>query len=220
MAKRRLRRRSAEPSQYRRRWTRVGSHRKLVVFGSIGVAVALLAAMIVVDGPAATSSTARADEPVSVEAGPSSSEPPAASDSPLLGEAVLVAAGSIHAVDPTDLIPSGLPSAGGPHAAAPLPTGVFNDPIAVEGSAVHSLEHSAVWIADSPSLLSESAVARLERVVRDFPVDVILAPRPQNVVAIALVSWGRRLVAQDVDEALVADFVRTNRNRSPEPGVR
>lgn len=210
----------SHPSRSRQLWASFGWTRQFLVFASIAGVVASLAAFVVVGRAATPSSIEPFDVPAFVGAGPASSEPSIASDRPLLGEAVSVAAGSIHALDPTDLIPGDLPSAGGPHAAEPLPTGVFDDPIAVEGSAVHSLEHGAVWIAYSPTLLSDAALTRLDRVARSFSEDVILAPRPQNAAAITLVSWGQRLVTQDLDEARVADFVRTNRNRSPEPGIR
>lgn len=148
---------------------------------------------------------------------------PGASDDPLLGEAVQLPAGrraAAHTTNAADMIGTpGEPPSGGPHFPQPWPTGAFDEPIP-DGNAVHSLEHGVVWISYNPELLDAGQVAVLEDVADDFRQDVILSPRPQNERAVYAVSWARVLGMDGVDAELLREFVRTNRNRSPEPGIR
>ena len=53
-----------------------------------------------------------------------------------------------------------------------------------------------------------------------FGRDVIVSPRPQNETPITALSWGRILRMDTADDDLLRDFVRSNRDRSPEPGIR
>ena len=112
-----------------------------------------------------------------------------------------------------------LPHAGGPHGPSPLRHGVYDDPIS-EPHAIHAMEHGVVWLTYQPELLSDGDFERLEDVAKDHNRDVILSPRLENADPIVLVSWGQRLVMDTLDEDLVGEFIRTNRNRSPEPGIR
>jgi hypothetical protein len=142
------------------------------------------------------------------------------SEDALLGEAPPLPARSIHTSNPTDMIGRpGEPPAGGPHFAQPQRTGIYDEPVP-DGNAVHSLEHGIVWITYNPELLSGEAIDMLENIADDFRRDVILSPRPQNSMAVAAVSWGRVLSLDAPDEQLLKDFIRTNRDRSPEPGIR
>jgi hypothetical protein len=143
--------------------------------------------------------------------------PTSPSDDPLLGEAVRI--GPATHVDPSEVPIGALPQAGGPHAASPLRDGIYDEPVS-EPHAIHALEHGLIWITYQPDLLSADDYARLEAVAEDHSRDVILSPRLQNVDPIVLVSWGRRLIMEDLDTQLVDDFIRTNTNRSPEPGIR
>ena len=144
------------------------------------------------------------------------------SDGPLLGEDVPLPPGRErrHTDNPGELVGQpGEPPAGGPHFAQPWPVGVFDEPVA-DGNAIHSLEHGIVWISYNPDLIDGAGLAALEDVAGDFRRDVILSPRPQNSIAVAAVSWGRILRLDAVDADVLKDFIRTNRDRSPEPGVR
>jgi len=143
--------------------------------------------------------------------------PTSPSEDPLAGEAVQL--GPSSHVDPSAVPIGTLPQAGGPHASSPLRNGIYEAPIQ-EGNAIHAMEHGVVWVTYQPNLLTADEIARLTDVANDFRRDVILAPRLENVDPIVLVSWGRRLILSDLDEDVVADFIRTNRNRSPEPGIR
>jgi hypothetical protein len=149
---------------------------------------------------------------------PSSTE---VSSDELLGEArVSSAALHISGNDPAQVeVPSGEPPTGGPHFSVPQRTGVYDDPIN-DGNAIHALEHGIVWISYHPDLVDEETLRVLRDVADAFGNDTMLSPRPQNAMPIALASWGRLLTMSSLNEELAREFIRTNRNRSPEPGVR
>jgi len=140
------------------------------------------------------------------------------SDDALLGEAVSLPTAT-H-VDVGTLGPNPpLTPAGGPHYPTPLRQGIYEQPV-TDGNAIHSLEHGMVWLTYLPDELSADALRGLNDIASDFGRDVILSPRPENGAPIIVVSWGRRLTLHAVDDQLLRDFVTTNRNRSPEPGLR
>ena len=142
-----------------------------------------------------------------------------ASDDPLLGEAIAIGPAT-HTLDVSEMeIVAGRPPVGGPHFQQPLDTGIYAEAPA-DGFLVHSLEHGIVWFSYNLDLVSEADVSALEAIAEDFSNDVILSPRPGNSMAIAAASWGRLLSLDALDEELLREFVTTNRNRSPEPGIR
>lgn len=146
--------------------------------------------------------------------------PTGSSTAPLLGEAVTLGP-TTHVEDVSELqITEGQPPAGGPHLVSSLAPGIYTEP-QQDGVAIHSLEHGMVWISYQPDLLGPGDLETLQKVARAYRGDVILSPRPANSAAVSLVSWGRRLTAtMPLEEQQLRDFVKTNLNRSPEPGVR
>ncbi len=162
-----------------------------------------------------------------------------ASSDPLIGGSVELPAGSEatrHTTNVADLVGNpGEPPAGGPHFGGPecvppsygtfcgpLPYGIYDHQVA-DGNAIHSLEHGIVWITYDPELIAGEALQLLEDVANDFRRDVILSPREQNALPIYAVSWGRILRidgTNGVEVDALRDFIDTNRNRSPEPGIR
>ena len=141
------------------------------------------------------------------------------SDDPLLGEEVTLGPGT-HVTDASALqITPGQPPAGGPMFPETQRQGVYDRPVP-DGRAIHSLEHGLIWISYSPDLLDTAVVSALEDIADDFRRDVIVSPRPDNAMPIAAVSWGRILRLDEFDGEQLRTFVRTNRNRSPEPGIR
>jgi len=142
-----------------------------------------------------------------------------ASDDPLLGEAIAIGeATHVQTLGEMEIV-AGRPPVGGPHFLQPLDTGIYEETPS-DGFLVHSLEHGIVWLSYNADLLSEADVSALEAIAGDFSNDVILSPRPDNSMAIAAASWGWLLSLDELDEELLRDFVTTNRNRSPEPGIR
>jgi hypothetical protein len=75
-------------------------------------------------------------------------------------------------------------------------------------------------LAYSPDLLDTQGLETLKALAAEYSRDVILSPRTVNDVALYAVSWGRRLQATPGDIDLLRTFIETNRNRSPEPGIR
>jgi hypothetical protein len=142
------------------------------------------------------------------------------SDGDLMGDPVpMTSAAHIDDAALMDIQP-GLPPAGGPHFGRWLPTGFYEEP-QQDGLIVHSLEHGVIWFSYNPDLISEEDLEVVRQVQNEFSNDVIASPRMDNSAPLFLVSWGQRLEApQPVSADLLRDFVRTNRNRSPEPGVR
>ena len=136
----------------------------------------------------------------------------------LLGEPVALATAT-HVEDGALGPNPPLTPAGGPHHFVPLRQGIYDQPVP-DGNAIHSLEHGMVWITYQPDDVSAETLEVLDGIASDFGRDVILSPRLENSSPIIVVSWGQRLVMDGVDEQLVRDFVTTNRNRSPEPGLR
>lgn len=125
-----------------------------------------------------------------------------------------------HIADPLLLqIPNGEPPTRGPHFAVPHATGIFQQPVP-DGNAIHSLEHGIVWISYNPAKVDNATIKGLQDLGRQYAVDVIVSPRPENAKAIAIVSWGQILTLDKFEKDTLEKFITTNRNRSPEPFVR
>jgi hypothetical protein len=111
-----------------------------------------------------------------------------------------------------------VPPAGGPHAPVWQNCGFYDTPVANE-TAVHSLEHGAVWLAYNPTL-PDAGRQTLKRLVagRTFvlasPVEGLNAP----VVAAA---WGKLLRTNGPDDPRLTQFIQafTNGPQTPEPGA-
>jgi hypothetical protein len=116
-------------------------------------------------------------------------------------------------------IREGDPLPGGPHTAPPQSADFYEAQIE-DGAAIHSLEHGMIWIAYHPDLVTPEDVDTLREVQDRFSRDVIVSQRPQNATPITALSWGRILRLDAADGDALRDFVRRNRDRSPEPGLR
>lgn len=137
----------------------------------------------------------------------------------LMGEEYPITSSSHVATVGELQITPGIPPAGGPHFVQPMDTGVYNEPVP-DGRVIHSLEHGIIWISYNPDLVTSEDLAAMGRVAGEHSRDVILSPRPENSMPIAIASWGRLLRMDSADEDLLNQFVQTNVNRSPEPGLR
>ena len=178
----------------------VDSFGGFLVVGSIGAAIVVVVALVVLNRPGDQGART-------------------ASTQPLMGELINTPERT-HVADQSLLrIVSGQPPAGGPHFATAQAVGTYDTPIP-DGNAIHALEHGIVWISYNPDKVDAGAVTALKRVAQAYPRDAILSPRPDNSMPIALASWMRLLRQDTLDEQQMRDFIVTNRNRSPEPFAR
>ena len=143
-----------------------------------------------------------------------------AGDGALSGEEVTEAEIGPPTHDPNGIpIRDGDPLPGGMHDRRPLTAGFYESQIA-DGAAIHALEHGLIWIAYQPDLVTPEDIEVLRAIQDRFSRDVIVSPRPQNETPVTALSWGRILRMDTADDDLLRDFVRSNRDRSPEPGLR
>ena len=166
-----------------------------MVPGGIGIVVVLIIAVIV--WPAIRSAT-----------------------QPLLGEEITEEVMGVATHDPAGIpIRDGDPLPGGRHNPIPQAPDFYEAPIQ-DGAAIHALEHGLIWIPYQPDLVTPEDIEVLRAIQDRFGRDLIVSPRPQNESAVAALSWGRILRLDFADDELLRDFVRSNRARSPEPGIR
>lgn len=79
---------------------------------------------------------------------------------------------------------------------------------------IHNLEHGGIWI--SYKNLDERSIDILRKIARENSRSVVVTPREKNDVNVAVASWGRLLKLDSVDEVQIIDFIRKNKNKSPE----
>ena len=148
---------------------------------------------------------------------------------PAKGETVAIMPSEVHiAVDSDPGQYSTDPPTSGPHYASQLDAG-FYDESDVEnigpypaGYIVHSLEHGYVVFWYNCSLLNEQLCDELKVDIQNVMVEadnfkVIAFPWETIDVPLVMTSWGRIQKFEDFDTELANQFVKSNRNKSPEP---
>lgn len=112
------------------------------------------------------------------------------------------------------------PPVGGVHNGAWINCGIYKQQVAAE-SAVHSLEHGAVWISYNPNLI-EAEIITLREAVRDHPY-TLLAPARYGALSapVVAVAWGTRLNLPSASDPRLVRFIARYANgpQSPEPGA-
>lgn len=110
------------------------------------------------------------------------------------------------------------PPVGGDHAPVWQNCGFYDAPIPDE-TAVHSLEHGAVWITYR-SDLPPAQVETLRRLAgrRTF---ILVSPFPGLLSAVVASAWVVQLRAESTDDPRIVEFVRAFRigPQTPEPGA-
>jgi len=106
------------------------------------------------------------------------------------------------------------PSSGG-HYELTSSKGFHDEPVP-DQYVIHNLEHGDVWIAYHPRI-SEDAKDALQKF--EF-AKIIITPREENEMDIALVAWGR-VDAFDLEDGSlpaerIRDFIKRYRNKGPE----
>jgi hypothetical protein len=109
------------------------------------------------------------------------------------------------------------PPAGGAHAPAWQNCGFYDEAIPNE-TAVHSLEHGAVWITYRPDLGADE-LALLRGVARQS--FVLVSPFPNLPAPVVASAWGHQLRLPSASDPRLAQFVRYFRlgPQTPEPGA-
>jgi Protein of unknown function (DUF3105) len=110
------------------------------------------------------------------------------------------------------------PPVGGNHAPIWQNCGFYDTPIPNE-SAVHSLEHSAVWITYQPDLPDEEVDA-LRQLAHRQPY-VLVSPFPDLPAPIVASAWGYQVALESSDDPRLSEFVRAFRlgSQAPERGA-
>ena len=101
------------------------------------------------------------------------------------------------------------PPDGGPHSPVWLNCGIYAAPVS-SASAVHSLEHGAVWITYRPGLPT-AAVSQLRGLVREQSPRkrgyVILSPYPGLPATVVASAWGRQLRLTGASDLRLPRFI-------------
>ncbi len=110
------------------------------------------------------------------------------------------------------------PPAGGNHNPVWQNSGFYADPVRNE-TAVHTMEHGAVWITYRPGLAQaqKDALRQLAQ-SRDC---IIASPYPDLSVPVVASAWGVQLQLDSADDPRLEQFVRAYRigPQTPEPGA-
>lgn len=115
------------------------------------------------------------------------------------------------------------PPDGGPHSPVWVNCGIYITPVS-STSAVHSLEHGAVWITYRPSLPA-AAVSQLQGLVRGQSPRkrgyVILSPYPGLPASVVASAWGKQLRLASASDPRLPQFITTYAQgpQTPEPGA-
>jgi hypothetical protein len=109
------------------------------------------------------------------------------------------------------------PPTSGWHYAKPADWGVYQEELPDE-TLIHNLEHGGIWISYKD--VDQETKSSLEAIGKRYPGSVVVTPRSANDAKIVLASWGRLEKLESFDETQIVDFIKANRNKSPEPLAR
>ena len=121
-----------------------------------------------------------------------------------------------HTPDTVDYAQS--PPAGGEHNPAWQNSGFYEEPVRNE-TAVHTMEHGAVWISYSPDL-PEEQVDTLRELVGGQEC-MLASPYESLDVPVVASAWGRQLQLDSADDPNLEQFISAFRRgpQTPEPGA-
>ncbi len=112
------------------------------------------------------------------------------------------------------------PPVGGEHAPVWQNQGFYEEPVRNE-TAVHTMEHGAVWIAYSPDL-SQDQKDQLREIVEGQDC-VVASPYPNlpGDAPVVASAWGRQLQLAGADDPDLENFIRSFRKgpQTPEAGA-
>jgi hypothetical protein len=112
-----------------------------------------------------------------------------------------------------------VPPLGGEHNPRWLACDVYDEPVPLE-TAVHSIEHGAVWIAYSPDLPADQ-VEQLAELAELDDEYVLVAPQDGLDSRVVAVTWGAAIEASAADDPRLEQFVEAyaGGGQGGEPGA-
>jgi hypothetical protein len=111
------------------------------------------------------------------------------------------------------------PPTSGPHYDTPAPWGIYNTDPPQDEQLVHNLEHGGVIISYHPERVDEQTLEQLRSQVRELSQinpRVMLTPRPNLEVPLALTAWTYLQELDRYDPAAVRSFYDAHIGRGPE----
>lgn len=106
------------------------------------------------------------------------------------------------------------PPTSGPHYEEAAKWGIYQTELPDE-QVLHNLEHGGIWI--SYTNIDADTKTKIENMARRYPNKMIVTPRAKNDSKIALASWSRLQKLEAFDETIIVNFIKSNKNQSPEP---
>jgi len=97
-----------------------------------------------------------------------------------------------------------LPPVFGAHLAAWQNCGIYDQPVEL-GSALHSMEHGAVWLTYR-SALPKDQITELQSLARGHGY-VLMSPYPPQKSDVILTAWGIQLVIDSLPDDRIAPFI-------------
>ncbi len=110
------------------------------------------------------------------------------------------------------------PPVGGDHNPAWQNCGAYDEAVQNE-TAVHSMEHGAVWITYRPDL-ADTDVAVL-RALAVNQTHLLVSPYPGQLSPVVVTAWGHQLALDNVNDARLGAFIAAYQEgpETPEPGA-
>ncbi|OGE86502.1 MAG: hypothetical protein A3J48_00045 [Candidatus Doudnabacteria bacterium RIFCSPHIGHO2_02_FULL_46_11] len=109
------------------------------------------------------------------------------------------------------------PPTSGPHYVDPAALGFYAETL-LDEQLIHNLEHGQIWISYKDA--DDSVLAELRKIQSQNPGSVVVTKREANDAPIAVASWGRLMALESLDLAAIDQFIKANKNKSPEPLAR
>ena len=90
----------------------------------------------------------------------------------------------------------------------------FSEVAIPDENLIHNIEHGGIWISYKD--LDQQSIETLREIARKNSRSVVVTPRAANDSPVAVASWGRLMKLDSVDEEAITEFIRKNKNKSPE----
>lgn len=187
----------------------------LILFGVIGLALAVVVYVILFMGGSGGGEGANGD---------AASLPDQGDQAVISQVATEPSTGNAHVSSGTDINYDRIPPTSGTHYTATVQVGFYEQTQPL-GSLVHSLEHGAVVVYYDPGQLSPAAESSLQSYTDSYTgtwASFIAVPNPNDdpESAYVLTAWEKRLTMEQYDNSTVQAFTAEYLGRGPENPVR